>query len=93
MSTNVQVLNQTSATPTPCVPILKDPTAAAVEMDIRAMGELAQVNTCFTGFADVLGWSKLLVYSLLSEKQCPIFLSCVSLENIAFRIHSWLISV
>ena len=43
ISTNVQFPKQTSVTPTPSVPTKKDPTAAAVEMDMTAMEEVAQV--------------------------------------------------
>ena len=49
---NVQALKQMSVTPMLCVPTLKDPTSAAVLVDIRVMDETAQVNIsciCFFG--------------------------------------------
>ena len=44
---NVQVPKQTSVTLTLHVTTLKDPTLAAVLMDIKAMVKTAQVNTVF----------------------------------------------
>ena len=71
-STNVQVLKQTSVTPTLCVLTRKDSMSADVLVDIRAMVQIAQVrkplpctlNANGVGFCELLG-----IVSVLREER------------------------
>ena len=51
---NVQALKQTNVTPTHCVPTLTGRTSVAVLVDIREMGETAQVNVRFLRFTVIV---------------------------------------